>query len=236
LYGNWRDEHLFALKQALASYEFYQRQVEECDGRLAAHLQTFADRSGGRRLPAKPKPGLRRSGNRPAFDVRQSLYRASGVDLTILEGIDDSTALVLLCELGMDMSPWPTVKRFVSWLGLCPQHQGSAGKIRSRHVRRGCNRAARALRLAAQGCHHAKNALGAFYRRLQARAGGAKAVVATARKIAERVYRLLKYGADYVRQGIEEYEAKYRERVLKNLARRANELGYELVPVATATP
>jgi transposase len=236
LYGNWRDEHLFALKQALASYEFYQRQVEECDGRLAAHLQTFADRSGGRRLPAKPKPGLRRSGNRPAFDVRQSLYRASGVDLTILEGIDDSTALVLLCELGMDMSPWPTVKRFVSWLGLCPQHQGSAGKIRSRHVRRGCNRAARALRLAAQGCHHAKNALGAFYRRLQARAGGAKAVVATARKIAERVYRLLKYGADYVRQGIEEYEAKYRERVLKNLARRANELGYELVPVAAATP
>jgi hypothetical protein len=92
------------------------------------------------------------------------------------------------------------------------------------------------LRLAAQGCHHAKNALGAFYRRLQARAGGAKAVVATARKIAERVYRLLKYGADYVRQGIEEYEAKFRERVLKNLARKANELGYELVPVAAATP
>ena len=236
LYGNWRDEHLFALKQALVSYEFYQRQVEECDARLAAHLQTFADRSGGRRLPAKPTPGLRRSGNRPAFDVRQALYRASGVDLTILEGIDDSTALVLLSELGMDMSPWPTVKRFVSWLGLCPQHRGSAGKIRSRHVRRGCNRAARALRLAAQGCHHAKNALGAFYRRLQARAGGAKAVVATARKIAERVYRLLKYGADYVRQGIEEYEAKFRERVLKNLARKANELGYELVPVAAATP
>jgi transposase len=236
LYGNWRDEHLFALKQALALYEFYERQVGECDARLAAHLQTFADRSGGRRLPAKPTP-RRRRGNRPAFDVRQALHRASGVDLTILEGIDDSTALVLLSELGMDMSPWPTVKRFVSWLGLCPQHRGSAGKIRSRHVGRGCNRAARALRLAAQGCHHAKNALGAFYRRLQARAGGAKAVVATARKIAERVYRLLKYGADYVRQGIEEYEAKYRERVLKNLARKAKELGYELVvAAAAATP
>src|SRR5262249_11192211 len=86
--------------------------------------------SSGRRLPTKPStpsPRNRRPGNRPAFDVRQSLYRASGVDLTILEGIDDSTALVLLSELGIDMSPWPTVKQFVSWLGLCPQHRGSAG-------------------------------------------------------------------------------------------------------------
>src|SRR5439155_17181076 len=125
-------------------------------------------------------------------------------------------------------------KRFVSWLGLCPQHRGSAGKIRSRHVRRGCNRAARALRLAAQGCHHAKNALGAFYRRLQARAGGAKAVVATARKIAERVYRLLKYGEEYARQEMATAEAGYREKRLKGLARRAGELGYRLEPNASS--
>src|SRR5438445_3730811 len=131
----------------------------------------------------------------------------------------------------MDMSPWPTVKRFVSWLGLCPQHRGSAGKIRSRHVRRGCNRAARALRMAAQGCHHAKNALGAFYRRIQARCGGAKAVVATARKIAERVYRLLKYGQEYVAQAEHVYEEAYRLRTLKAMARKAKSLGYKLVRV-----
>ena len=98
------------------------------------------------------------------------------------------------------------------------------------HPPRGHPGGARALRLAAQGCQHARNAPGAFYRRIQARAGGPKAVVATARKIAERVYRLLKYGAEYVRQEVAAYEGAYRQRVLKGLARKAEELGYQLVP------
>ena len=167
--------------------------------------------------------------------MRSALHRMSGHDLTVLEGIDDNTALVILSEIGTDMSKWPTEKHFTSWLGLCPQHQGSAGKIKSRRVRRGSNLAARAFRLAAQGCHHAKNALGAFYRRIQARCGGIKAVFATARKIAERVYRLLKYGAEYVRQGIDAYEAAYRERLLNGLAYRAKSLGYTLVALSEAS-
>jgi transposase len=142
---------------------------------------------------------------------------------------------VLLSELGTDLSKFPTVKRFVSWLGLCPQHRGSAGKITSRRVRHGSNRAARAFRLAAQGCHRAANALGAFYRRIAARAGGGKAVVATARKIAERVYRLLKYGAAYVRQEQGAAEAAYRLRQVKGLARKAKELGYRLEPTPPRT-
>ena len=111
------------------------------------------------------------------------------------------------------MSKWPTEKHFTGWLGLCPQHQGSAGKIKNRRIRRGANRAARAFRLAAQGSHHAKNALGAFYRRIQARSGGGKALVATARKIACRYYRLLKYGQHYVRQDMAAYEEVYRLRL-----------------------
>ena len=232
LYGNWRDEHLFALQQAVALYEFYQQQLRNCDVQLSAHLQTFADKSGGKKLAAKPRKGKGKS-NEPVFGVREALYRISGVDLTVIEGIDESTALAVLSEIGLDMSKWHTEKHFVSWLGLCPQHRGSAGKIKSRRVRRGQNRAARALRLAAQGCHHAKNALGAFYRRVQARAGGPKAVVATARKIALRVYRLLKYGEEYVRQEMVAYEEAYRLRQIKGLARKANELGYRLEP---ATP
>jgi transposase len=232
LYGNWREEHLFALRQALELYETYQAQLRACDDRIERHLGTFADQSGGHKLDQKAR---RRSRPRhePAFDVRQALFRFSGVDLTVIEGIDRTTALTILGEIGRDMSKWPTAKHFVSWLGLCPQHQGSAGKIKSRHTRRGANPAARALRLAAQGCHHAKNALGAFYRRLQARCGGPKAVVATARKIAERVYRLLTYGEAYVRQEMAAAEEAYRARVLKGLARKATELGYQLVP---ATP
>ena len=152
--------------------------------------------------------------------------------LLVIEGIRENTALVILSEIGYDLSKFPTIKQFVSWLGLCPQHQGSAGKIKSRRIRKGSNRAAKALRLAAQGCHHAKNALGAFYRRIQARCGGPKAVVATARKIAERVYRLLKYGEEYVRQEMNASEQAYRQRQIKGLARKAQELGYRLEPAA----
>jgi transposase len=232
LYGNWRAEHLFALRQALEWYETYQAKLSACDDCIERQLRTFADRSGGHQLDCKPR---RRSRPRyePAFGVREALFRFSGVDRTVIEGIDRTTALTILSEIGRDMSKWPTVKHFVSWLGLCPQHQGSAGKIKSRHMRRGANPAARALRLAAQGCHHAKNALGAFYRRIQARCGGPKAVVATARKLAERVYRLVKYGEAYVRQEMAAAEEAYRARVLQGLARKATELGYQLVP---ATP
>jgi transposase len=227
---------VFALRQAVALYEFYQEQLRQCDVQLERHLGTFADQGGGVVLPPKPRRH-KRSNNGAQFDVRQRLFQMAGVDLTLIEGIDESTALVIVSEIGTDMAKFPTVKQFTSWLGLCPQHQGSAGKIKSRRVRRGQNRAARALRLAALGCHHAKSALGAFYRRIQARCGGAKAVVATARKIAERVYRLLKYGVDYVRQEMAWYEESYRLRLVKGLARKAQEMGYQLVPAtASASP
>jgi transposase len=228
LYGNWRAEHLFALQQALELYEFYQEQLRACDTVLEAQLRTFDDKSRGKPVPAKKG---KRKANQARFDVRGALHKMSGVDVTVLEGLDESTGLTILSETGTDMSKWPTEKHFTSWLGLCPQHQGSAGKIKSRRIRRGANRAALAFRMAAQGSHRAKNALGAFYRRIQARAGGVKAVVATARKIACRYYRLLKYGQEYVRQEITAYEETYRLRLVKGLARRATELGYQLVPV-----
>jgi transposase len=232
LYGNWRKEHLFALKQALQMYEFYQRQLCDCDQEIETCLRGFADKSGGAPLPVRPKKQAPRR-HEPKFGARALLFRLAGVDLTVIEGISETTALVILSEIGTDLSRFPSEKNFVSWLGLCPQHRGSAGKIFNRRIRRGANRAARAMRMAAQGCHHAKNALGAFYRRIQARCGGAKAVVATARKISERVYRLLKYGQAYVAQAEQVYEEAYRLRTLKAMARKAESLGYKLVP---ATP
>jgi transposase len=234
LHGNWREENLFALKQALKLYEFYQKQLRECETKIEACLRSMADKSQGAILP--PSPRKRKRGpekNEVRFGARALLFRMSGVDLTMIEGISETTALVILSEIGLDMSEFPDEKNFVSWLGLCPQHRGSAGKIFKRRTRRGANRAARALRMAAQGCHHAKNALGAFYRRIQARSGGAKAIVATARKIAERVYRMLKYGQEYVRQSEQVYEEAYRQRTVKSIARKAASLGYKLVPEST---
>jgi transposase len=234
LYGNWRSELLFALKQALKLYEFYQKQLRECEGQIEECLRSLKDKSDGRPLPMnlrKRKPEK----NEVRFGARELLFRMSGVDLTQIEGISETTALVILSELGTDLSAFAHEKNFVSWLGLCPQHRGSGGKIFKRRTRRGANRVARALRMAAQGCHHAKNALGAFYRRVQSRAGGAKAIVATARKIAERVYRMLKYGQEYARQSEETYAKAYQQRLHKSLAKKAASLGYQLVP-ETMTP
>src|SRR6266545_4425035 len=153
LQGNWRTEHLFALQQAVELYEFYHQQITTCDHQIEAHLQTFVDKSEGKELPHRPRKRKRRA-TEPRFEARTPLFRLSGVDLTAIEGIDENTALVLLSEIGTDMSRWPTEKHFASWLGLCPHHKISGGKVLSRKVRPSANRAATALRLAAQCLHH----------------------------------------------------------------------------------
>jgi transposase len=233
LHGNWREEHLFALRQAVELYDFYQRQVAACDRQIEAQLRQFADKGGGRPLPPRPQHRRRGSHQLP-FDARGALYRVAGVDLTLVEGIEAPTALVLLSEIGTDMSRWPTVKHFCSWLGLCPQRRVSGGRVLSRRTKPGAGRAALALRLAAGALHRSRSALGAFFRRLKSRAGVPKAITATAHKLARLVYTLLKEGTAYVAQGVAEYEARYRERAVKGLSRRAKELGYELVQAAGA--
>ena len=234
LQGNWRAEHLFALQQAVELYEFYHRQIAACDQQIEAHLDTLTDHSTGKTLPAALRKPKRRR-NEHHFDARLPLFRATGVDLTAIEGIHEHTALVLLSEIGTDMSRWPTEKHFAAWLGLCPLHKISGGKVLSRKVRPSANRAAVALRLAASCLHHSQSALGAFFRRLKARLGTPKAIVATAHKLARLVYRLLKHGEAYVAQGMEDYEQAYRDRVVKHLLRKAKELGYQLLPTNTQT-
>jgi transposase len=231
LQGNWRDEHLFALRQALEAYDFHHRQVAACDRHIEAALAQFPDRSGG--APPPPRPGKRAKGkarrNQPSFDARRPLYRMAGVDLTVIEGIEETTALTLLGETGLDMSRWPGEKHFCSWLGLCPQRRVSGGRVLSSHTKSGASRAATALRLAARSLERSKSALGAYFRRLKARLGMPKAITAAAHKLARLVYAVLKHGTVYVAQEMEAYERQYRERVVKGLRRKARELGYELV-------
>jgi transposase len=149
----------------------------------------------------------------------------AGVDVTALEGIEASTALGVLSEMGTDRSRWPREQHFGSWLGLAPTPKKSGGKMKSSATRPGGNRAAQALRLAAKNLQRSQSALGAFFRRIAARRGLAKAITATAYKLARIMYALLKHGTAYVTQGLAAYETAYRERMVRQMKRKAAELG-----------
>lgn len=230
LVGNYQPEHVFALTQALALYDFYQRCVEECDLQIE---QAVAALNAARPKPAAPLPKPRHRTKQPNevhFDVRAALYQLAGTDLTQIHGIGPFLALRLVAECGTDLSRWRTAKHFTSWLTLSPGCKISGGKVLSAHTRKTNNRVTAALRLAAVAVGRTPTALGAFYRRLAARIGHAKAVTATARKIAVLFYNAMRFGMEYKDPGADHYEQHYRDRVLKQLHRRAAQFGFILQP------
>ena len=157
------------------------------------------------------------------------MYYVVGLDLTEIEGISELTALTLISEIGPGVSKFPTVKKFCSWLGLCPNWRKSGGRVKSSRTRRGVNRAAQALRLSAQSLHHSQGALGGFLRRMKGRLGVQAALTATAHKLARIVYLALRHGMTYVRQSQEDYEAQMRAKQIKALRRKARQLGLEII-------
>jgi transposase len=229
LVGNDREEHVFALTQAVELYDFYQTKVIECDARIQAvleRLREVAPVPTGKLPPARHKT---KQPNALAFDVRAMLHGLLGCDLTQIHGLGPSLALKLVGECGTDLSAWPDAKHFTSWLCLAPSNKISGGKVLSSRTRRSGSRAAALLRLAAVTVGRTETALGAFYRRLSARVGKAKAVTATARKIAVLFYNTLRHGMAYADPGASYYEERYKRRVLTNLERRAKSLGYVLL-------
>jgi len=234
LEGTWREEHLFSLRQALELLDVYQEKIAACDAAIEAHLAGFPDRTGGGVPPQARR--TRRRKNQPAFDLRSSLVRMTGVDLTRIEGLEATTVLKVISETGPDMTPWPTVKHFASWLGLCSGSKKSGGRNFSGRTKPCANRAAAALRVAAQSLHHSKSWLGAFLRRKAMQRGMPKAITATAHKLARLIYFMLKNGTEYVVKTQGEYEQRHRERTLASLTRNAKRLGYALVPVGDPIP
>lgn len=233
LQGNWREEHLFSLKQAVHLYDSYQSSIAECDeqlarllGKLASHDEPPAD---------PPNSGRGRPVKGQKLDLRTALYRTCGVDLTRIDGIDVGTALKMIAEVGPDLTRFKTVKHFASWLGLCPGTKISGGKVLSGASKRIANRLAQALRMAAVAAGKTSSALGAYYRRLSARLGKAKAIRATAHKLARLIYTLMTKGQAYVDQGQHYYEQQHQQRVVKNLRKKAQEMGFALTPIEVAT-
>lgn len=226
--GRYRPEHMSELRHSLALWEYHLLEITELDGEIKSHLITMHRDSQLPSLPAKPRVRGKKPHD-PKFDVRRALYYICGVDLTAIEGIDEIHALTLISELGTDMTKWPTVGQFASWLGLCPNFKKTGGKVKSSGTRPGKNRAATALRLAAWGLMRSKSYLGAYLRRQRSRLGAPKAITATAHKLARIMYNLLRFGSAYVKKDEEAYAEQVRDRLEKQLHRRAKELGYELV-------
>jgi hypothetical protein len=230
LTGHYRPEHVFVLHQNLDLFDAYQRQLATCDAAIEAHVHTLATEVPA---PAASLPGPRTRkkprANEPHFDIRTPLHQLTGVDLTQIDAIGPYSALRLLAEIGTDMSRGPTEKHFTSWLTLAPHNKITGGRLLSSATLPSANRAAGILRMAAMSLSRTETALGAFYRRLAFRVGKAKAITATARKLAILVYRTLKDGLVYRDPGAAAYDAHHRQRVIRRLRQRAAHLGLALV-------
>ena len=232
LVGNFRDEHLFSLKQAVELYETYQTMIVECEAKIAKHLEARPDVTDDQ-PPESGKHVRARERMRGELDVREKLFKMTGVDLFAIPGLAADTLTTLASEVGFDMSPWKTEKHFTSWLSLCPGTKTSGGKTLNSRTNRNANRAAQAFRMGAASVARTQTALGAFYRRIRSRTSGRQAVTATAHKIARIYYSMLTKGTTYVEAGQQAYEQTFKERRIKALKKQAQSLGYRLLPCAS---
>ena len=238
LEGDYREEHLFTLRQAVDAYDFFMRQLDDCHQSALRILGRFKTKLPPQALALdSPAPTRRkRSKNAPPKEFHDLLFQCAGSDLTKVPGIEVSTALTVVSEIGLDMSRFPTEKRFSSWIGLAPSPKISGGKTIGHDRPNIRNRAAQALRMAASTLRKSPTALGAQFRRFLARLGPAKTIKAMAHKLAKIVYRLLKYGTAYVDAGEQAYQEQFRERRVRALKRNAADLGLALVLMPTGEP
>ena len=233
LEGDYRPEHLFALRQSLAAYRFYQHLMAEVDLELAQRMQELprAEHAPDKRPPRTKKRIYQRAGNEPSFDLKAELFRIAGVDLTDVPGISTLTAHTILMEVGPDVSRFRNASAFASWLGLCPEKQVSGGKVLYTRTRKVKNRAAIALRLGAHCLYHAQNYLGEFHRRMKWRLGAPAAVTATAHKLARIVYHMLSTRQPYSDEVFARADQQISVRAEMRLRKQAADLGFQLAPI-----
>jgi transposase len=225
LVGNYREEHLFSLKQAVELFEIYQEKIAECE----AEIERYLGRLPHVREDEPPPLPFGEKRQTLSFNVREHAYKLTGVDLFRIRGLNSETVLRIVSEVGVDVSGFPSEKHYGSWLCLSPNRRVSGGKVLSSKTNPSSNRAAAAFRQAAVSVERSDSELGAYFRKMKAKKGPASAVTATAHKIARIYYSLVKNGVEYEERGARAFEQRERERVVANLRKRAKGLGYELV-------
>jgi transposase len=225
--GNYQEEHLFELKVAVEMFDAYSLKIWQCELAGQSVLQELAGDDDAE--PEMQASDWRIRGNGFSFNPQSLITSVAGHDLLSLPGLGPATVLTLISECGLDMARWPSAKHFVSWLGLSPQNKISGGRVLSSRTRQGTTRAGSAFWMAAVPISRTNTALGAFQRRLSARIGKSKALIATARKIALLYYKTLRYGLEFQEPGALAYQQASQDRQMRGLERRAKALGYRLV-------
>jgi transposase len=235
LVGDYRPEHLFVLRQSLASYRAYQALILECDKEIQAVLAHFQTQADPASMPTPTQKPHKPQRNQFHFDLHAEHYRILGVDLTRVPGLETLSVHTLLSEVGPDLSAFPQEGEFASWLGLCPHRRITGGRLLSSRTRKVRQRLARALRMAAESLHHSQSWLGEFYRRMRAQHGAPKAITITAHKLARIIYHLLKARRPYDESVFAREEEHHRRRTQARLQRQAKTLGFQLVPIDAPT-
>jgi transposase len=237
LQGDWREEHLFVLREAWALYTYYQGRLAACDAEVAQLLARFDSQAEPEDAPPPPPNAPRGQARKnqmtlPGKDLRQELFRLYGTDLTQTPGLGPATVAALVGELGRELAAFPSVGRFCSWLGLCPDPKKSGGKVLRHQTRPVKHRVATLFRLAAQALHHSQSALGQYHRRMKARLGGPAAITATAHKLARIYYHLVTTKEAYDETVFHRTEQQHQEQKLKRLRQQAKALGFTLTAEA----
>jgi transposase len=234
LQGNWREEHLFTLKESYSFYKIYRQHVVVCDEQIEKQLQQYeASRNDGeiqtdateKNESVNPVKDKKKDKNQPKFNVRKYLERIHGTDVLAIYGLSDIGGLELLGETGTDLSKWENEHHFVSWLNLCPNNKKSGGRlISSKLMRKKPNTASQAFRSAANAVQKSNHWLGDYFRRMKAKGGNKYAVVATANKIATIYYKMVRYKLEFNPLDLEKYQQKYKQAKIAYLERKLNEL------------
>ena len=239
LVGDYRPEHLFTMRQSLEAWRYHRKLIADCDDEMQRYLAGFHSKIDPKQRPLPPRKKTSSSklhSSCPGYDLRTEHYRILGVDLTEVPSINTLTVHSVLAEVGPDLSKFRSAAAFASWLGLCPDNRISGGKVlsvRTRHVQ---NRAALALRVAAQTLHRNQSALGHYYRRMRAKLGAPKAITATAHKLARIIYHLLTTAQPYQETVFAEREKQHRLRTINRLKAQVQALGFRLVPSEATVP
>jgi transposase len=236
LEGNWREEHLFTLKESYEFYKIYRQRIAVCDAQIEKQLQQYeASRNEGEihtkqtATSAKIAKKKHRDKNHPKFDVRKYLERIHGTDVLTIYGLSDTTGLELLAETGTDFTKWENDLHFTSWLNLCPNNKKSGGKlISSKLMNKKPNAASQAFRNAANAVQRSDHWLGDYFRRMKAKGGNKYAVVATANKIATIYYKMVRYKQEFKPLDLEKYQHKYKQAKIAYLEKKLNELKQQI--------